>query len=69
MMATKSKQTEGQTKSSRSSADSHAPHANLDNRYGRIGISAVAAAVRCKDDTSKQPKPAKGSHAGHYESD
>lgn len=29
-------------------------NAHLDNRYGRIGIPAVAAAVRCKGDTRKQ---------------
>ena len=28
--------------------------AHLDNRYGRIGIPAVAAAVRCKGDKRKQ---------------
>jgi hypothetical protein len=69
MMATKTKRTESQTKNARSSADSHAPHANLDNRYGRIGISAVAAAVRCKGETRKPQAPAKSNKSGHYESD
>ena len=30
--------------------DSQRQQTKLDNRYGKIGISAVAAAVRCKDD-------------------
>ena len=29
--------------------DSQRQQTKLDNRYGKIGISAVAAAVRCKD--------------------
>lgn len=33
--------------------DSKPQQTQLDNRYGKIGISAVAAAVRCKDD--RQP--------------
>jgi hypothetical protein len=31
--------------------DSQRQHSSLDNRYGKIGISAVAAAVRCKGQT------------------
>jgi hypothetical protein len=30
--------------------DSPRQQTKLDNRYGKIGISAVAAAVRCKGD-------------------
>jgi hypothetical protein len=30
--------------------DNDRQQTQLDNRYGKIGISAVAAAVRCKDD-------------------
>jgi hypothetical protein len=30
--------------------DNERQQTKLDNRYGKIGISAVAAAVRCKDD-------------------
>jgi hypothetical protein len=30
--------------------DSQRQQTKLDNRYGKIGISAVAAAVRCKGD-------------------
>jgi hypothetical protein len=30
--------------------DNQRQQTELDNRYGKIGISAVAAAVRCKDD-------------------
>ncbi len=30
--------------------DSQRQQNTLDNRYGKIGISAVAAAVRCKGD-------------------
>jgi hypothetical protein len=32
-------------------------NSKLDDRYGKIGISAVAAAVRCRDDEHK-PKRA-----------
>ena len=34
------------TKSADNSQDAHSQRANLDGRYGKIGISAVAAAVR-----------------------
>jgi hypothetical protein len=30
--------------------DNDRQQTQLNNRYGKIGISAVAAAVRCKDD-------------------
>ena len=30
--------------------DSNRQHTSLDRRYGKIGISAVAAAVRCKGE-------------------
>ena len=30
--------------------DSNRQHTSLDRRYGKIGISAVAAAVRCKSE-------------------
>lgn len=30
--------------------DSSSQSTNLDRRYGKIGISAVAAAVRCQSD-------------------
>lgn len=66
-MATKQKD---QVHECKSSAESRKPYANLDNRYGRIGIPAVAAAVRCKGDTRKsQAAKNKNKHAGHYESD
>ncbi len=29
---------------------SRRPHSGLDNRYGKIGISAVAAALRCQGE-------------------
>jgi hypothetical protein len=34
------------TKATEQSQDSRSQYTNLDNRYGKIGISAVAAAVR-----------------------
>jgi hypothetical protein len=55
-------------RNSKKPSDDRTPSANLDKRYGRIGISAVAAAVRCKGDSDKRPATKK-THAAHYESD
>jgi len=57
-------------RNSKRPSDDRTPSANLDKRYGRIGISAVAAAVRCKGDSgNKRPATTKARHAAHYESD
>jgi hypothetical protein len=50
-------------------SESRPPYANLDNRYGRIGISAVAAAVRCKSEARNKRPVTNGKHVGPYESD
>lgn len=50
-------------------SESRAPYTDLDTRYGRIGISAVAAAVRCKSDTAEKRTSAEKNDARHYESD
>lgn len=34
------------SKATEQNQDSRAPHSDLDRRYGKIGISAVAAALR-----------------------
>lgn len=41
---------------------------NLDDRYGQIGISAVAAAVRCQRET-RISAPANGKKAAHKDRD
>ena len=41
------------TKATELSQDSRSHFTNLDNRYGKIGISAVAAAIRHR---SQQPR-------------
>lgn len=38
------------TKPAEQSQDSRRKSSDLDTRYGKIGISAVAAAVRCKNE-------------------
>jgi hypothetical protein len=49
------------TKQMEQSQDSRRQYGELDNRYGKIGISAVAAAVRHTGEQSKktetQPEP------------
>ena len=42
--------TKATEKSDTKQHDNQRQQTELDNRYGKIGISAVAAAVRCKDD-------------------
>jgi hypothetical protein len=54
---------------SKRASENRPPYANLDNCYGRIGISAVAAAVRCKGEARNKRPPTNGKHAGPYESD
>ena len=47
-------------------------NAHLDNRYGRIGIPAVAAAVRCKGEKGQQARKHDNAGTGQrtpYESD
>lgn len=48
---------------------SHKQYPNLDTRYGRIGIPAVAAAVRCKSETRDRPASGTAKNDGQYESD
>lgn len=50
-------------------SESRVPYTNLDTRYGRIGISAVAAAVRCKGDTAEKRTSADKHDARRYERD
>jgi len=44
------------TKATEQKQDSARQYTNLDNRYGKIGISAVAAAVRHTGETRKTTK-------------
>ena len=48
-------------------SDSRILYPDLDTRYGRIGIPAVAAAVRCKSEV--RGRPAAGKTVTQYESD
>ena len=53
------------TKPAEQSQDSRRDFGDLDNRYGKIGISAVAAAVRCKGE----PRKTNETRAEPYERD
>jgi hypothetical protein len=43
------------TKAEERSQDSKRQHAPLDRRYGKIGISAVAAAIRYNGESREEP--------------
>ena len=45
------------TKATEQKQDSGRKYTNLDNRYGKIGISAVAAAVCHQGGQRQRPKP------------
>ncbi len=68
MQATKAMEQRSQSHDTDSHHDSksRSQHATLDTRYGRIGISAVAAAVSQKGET-KPRTPANSNHALRYE--
>jgi hypothetical protein len=42
------------TRATEQSQDSRSQHARLDNQYGKIGISAVAAAIRHRSQPNWQ---------------
>ena len=70
MMATRNM--EPRTDSDSRKADNRPAHSHLDNRYGRIGIPAVAAAVRCKGEKGQQARKHDNAGTGQrtpYESD
>jgi hypothetical protein len=53
------------TKTTEPKQDSQREYANLDKRYGKIGISAVVAALRHSD----QPRNENETHSVPYERD
>jgi hypothetical protein len=57
-----------QAKERHQDSDSRDQHPNLDDRYGRIGISAVAAAVRYQRETPISA-PAHGKKPAHKDRD
>ena len=64
MQATKAREPRQQDSASHQHESKSRTQASLDTRYGRIGISAVAAAVNQKGES----KPViKSSHAQRYE--
>jgi hypothetical protein len=50
-------------------AESRNQAPNLDRRYGKIGISAVAAAVRHRPAQRQQQQQAAPGYGFHYDSD
>ena len=66
MQATKAMEHRERDRASLDDQKSRNHQATLVTRYGRIGISAVAAAVRHKDET-KTHKAANSNHALRYE--
>lgn len=45
------------TKPARQSQEGPHQNGELDRRYGKIGISAVAAAVRCRGEQPRRAEP------------
>ena len=44
------------TRATEQSQDSRSHYTKLDNRYGKIGISAVAAAIRHRSQQPRRPE-------------
>jgi hypothetical protein len=66
MQATKAREPRQEDSESQPHESRSRNQASLDSRYGRIGISAVAAAVRHKGE-SKSRKAASSGHADRYD--